>query len=467
MISIIEAIDDPRLLGSAIKDPASYWAWRVLMKAVFGLPMDPADLAFYEACTGRADAPTAAFAVLWLVIGRRGGKSFWMALTACYMALFKDWRPFLSPGERAVVLLVAADREQAKVIRRYIGGILEAPAFQSYVEAETTDSLELSGSVVIEVATCSYRTVRGRSVCVALLDEVAFYRSDSSVNPDKEVWRAIRASMASFGSHGLAIIGSSPYAKRGLLYDGYKRYFGKPDARNLVWQAGTKLMNPTISDDFLAEEQEADPISFACEYEAQFRSDVSGWADLALIEDCVDDGVTVRPPRPGIQYRAGTDPSGGARDSFTAAVAHDEDGTSVLDCVIEIRAPFDPHSATRDIAATLKSYGITSVTGDKYAAGWTIGAFRDCGIEYEHSPRDRSAIYLDVLPKFTSGRVRLLDNRRLVTQFAGLERKTSISGKDRVDHGVGGFDDLCNSAALALVGEPVGFDMTQYIKAWS
>jgi hypothetical protein len=32
-----------------------------------------------------------------------------------------------------------------------------------------------------------------------------------------------------------------------------------------------------------------------------------------------------------------------------------------------------------------------------------------------------------------------------------LERRTSPIGKDRVDHGPGGHDDLCNSAAGALV----------------
>jgi hypothetical protein len=52
---------------------------------------------------------------------------------------------------------------------------------------------------------------------------------------------------------------------------------------------------------------------------------------------------------------------------------------------------------------------------------------------------------------FTSGRARLLDNKRLTTQFASLERRTSPIGKDRVDHGPGGHDDLCNSAAGSLV----------------
>ncbi|MBG0795857.1 hypothetical protein IYY11_21080 [Methylocystis sp. H62] len=68
-----------------------------------------------------------------------------------------------------------------------------------------------------------------------------------------------------------------------------------------------------------------------------------------------------------------------------------------------------------------------------------------------HSERDRSQIYLDAMPLFTSGRVRLLDSQRLITQFAQLERRTSSLGRDRVDHPAAGHDDLCNAAALALI----------------
>jgi hypothetical protein len=52
---------------------------------------------------------------------------------------------------------------------------------------------------------------------------------------------------------------------------------------------------------------------------------------------------------------------------------------------------------------------------------------------------------------FTSGKVRLLDNPRMISQFASLERRTSSIGKDKVDHGPGGNDDVCNAAAGALV----------------
>jgi hypothetical protein len=77
--------------------------------------------------------------------------------------------------------------------------------------------------------------------------------------------------------------------------------------------------------------------------------------------------------------------------------------------------------------------------------------FNACGITYRNSDRDRSAIYQDALPLFTSGRARILDNPKLITQFAGLEMRTSSMGRDRIDHGPGGHDDLCNAAAGALV----------------
>jgi hypothetical protein len=102
------------------------------------------------------------------------------------------------------------------------------------------------------------------------------------------------------------------------------------------------------------------------------------------------------------------------------------------------------------MAETLKAYKLTKTIGDRYAAAWVVDAFAKVGIRYEHSERDRSAAYLEALPLFTSGRVRLLDRPKLVAQFAALERRTSPIGKDRVDHGPGGHDDLCNAVALAL-----------------
>jgi hypothetical protein len=90
-----------------------------------------------------------------------------------------------------------------------------------------------------------------------------------------------------------------------------------------------------------------------------------------------------------------------------------------------------------------------------------VSAFAQHEIDYQLSERDRSKIYADCLPLFTSGRARLLDSPRLVNQFASLERRTSSLGRDRIDHGVGGSDDTANAAALAMVLASAGPDWSK------
>jgi hypothetical protein len=41
----------------------------------------------------------------WLVVGRRGGKSLILALTAVFLACFIDWLPYLAPGERGTATI--------------------------------------------------------------------------------------------------------------------------------------------------------------------------------------------------------------------------------------------------------------------------------------------------------------------------------------------------------------------------
>ena len=450
--SIVEALDDPRILGAALKDPETFFAWRTAMKALFGLPMNEEEYALYRACTGRSDLPTKAFAVLWLIVGRRAGKSFFMALTAVYLAIFRDWRRFLSPGERAVILVVAADREQAKVIRRYVSGILANPIFSKKFVGETAKSIDLTGNVVIEVATCSYRTVRGRSICVALLDEVAFWRSESTANPDKEVWRAIRAGMASFGSEGVAIIASSPYARKGLLYEGYKKYFAKADPHNLVWQAATRVMNPTIPEEFIREEFEADPTSAEAEYNANFRTDVESFISLETLMACVDHGLQERLPTFGVDHVGFVDAAGGSgSDSMTMSIAHAEGDLVILDVVREVKPPFSPELTAQEFAALFKTYGITNIEADRWGSEFVVEAFARYGVYCEQSAKPKSEIYRESLPIITSGRARLLDHQKLINQISGLERRTARGGRDSIDHAPAGHDDVANAACGAFV----------------
>jgi hypothetical protein len=64
---------------------------------------------------------------------------------------------------------------------------------------------------------------------------------------------------------------------------------------------------------------------------------------------------------------------------------------------------------------------------------------------------DRHEIYQELLSSLTSGLVKLLDNKRLISQLGALERRIFPSGNERIDHPVGSHDDVANACAGALV----------------
>jgi hypothetical protein len=214
---------------------------------------------------------------------------------------------------------------------------------------------------------------------------------------------------------------------------------------------GTRTFNPLFSEQTIARQLASDPQLYGAEYLCRWRDDLSTFISRDLLEASVDIGVLVRPPLADTKYFAFADPSGGLHDSFALAIAHlDRDGCVVLDVLSERRAPFNPSEVVADLAALLKTYRCSHVVGDRYAASWVVEAFAKVNVTYRHSDADRTAIYLNALPLFTSGRVRLIDSSRLVAQFAGLERRTFPTGRDRIDHGHG-KDDACNAVAGALV----------------
>ncbi len=218
-----------------------------------------------------------------------------LALIAVFLACFRDWRPHLAPGERATVMVIAADRRQARVIMRYVKALLDGvPMLKRHVERETTETVDLANGVTIEVHTCNFRTVRGYTVVAALLDEVAFWRADDSANPDHEIINALRPAMATVPG-AMLLCASSPYARRGALYQAWRDHYGK-DSPVLVWQAPTLVMNPTIPKRIVQEAYQRDPASAAAEFGANFRADIEGFVALEAVQTCTVDGRRELPP---------------------------------------------------------------------------------------------------------------------------------------------------------------------------
>jgi hypothetical protein len=69
-----------------------------------------------------------------------------------------------------------------------------------------------------EISTANFRTVRGYTIVGALFDELAFWRSDESANPDTEILAAIRPAMSTIPG-AILLCASSPYRQAGALYD--------------------------------------------------------------------------------------------------------------------------------------------------------------------------------------------------------------------------------------------------------
>jgi hypothetical protein len=448
-VTILNALDDRRLFASALRDKATWAAWRAFLAALFGLLMSEAEADLYRQCTGRTDLPIKAFVEAWLICGRRSGKSFILALVAVFLACFRDYRPYLGPGERATIMVIAADRRQARVIMRYTKGLLAIPALAKLVEGATAESVELTQSVTIEVGTASHRTIRGYTVAGALCDELAFWPQEDSTTPDVEILAALRPTMATI-PNAMLLCASSPYARRGALWDAFKRYFAADDPAVLVWKSPTRTMNVTVPQRVIDDAIERDPSNAAAEYGAEFRTDIEAFVSREAIEACVEPGVLERAPF-GYAYFAFVDPSGGSADSMTLAIAHAEGEITVLDAIREIRPPFSPKDVVAEFATLLKSYGITRVSGDRYAGEWPREQFRDHGVSYEPAESPKSDLYRDLLPLLNSRRVSLLDDARLIAQLTALERRTARSGRDSIDHPPGQHDDRANAAAGAIV----------------
>jgi hypothetical protein len=453
--TILQAMSEPRLWRGWFRNPESWGAWRAFLSVLFGLPLSADDLDLFRRCTGRSVAPEGGFTEAWLIVGRRGGKSRILALIACYLAIFRDWSRYLSPGETGTIKVLAADKRQARVIHRYARSFLRVPAIaEEFLVRDTDEEIILSNGVTIEIQAANFRSVRGYTTVGILADEIAFWRTDEgAASPDTEIINALRPAMATVpGAFFLAA--SSPYARRGELWNAFRRWHGDDAAPALVWHAETRVMNPTVPQRLVDEALAADVSKGGAEYLAQFRSDVESFVDREVVEGCVLRGVREIPPVRTNSYRAFVDPAGGSgSDSMALAIGHrdGQEGRVIIDCVREVRPKFNPQSVVSEFCGTLKAYRISSVVGDRFGGEWCREPFRAAGIAYEIADKSRSELYLEFLPMLNSDQVRWVDNSRIAVQLSNLERRTARSGKDTVDHGYAGHDDLSNVVAGVAV----------------
>lgn len=450
VFTIDRALSDPRLLGAALGDSASWLTWLTILRATFGLPLSEEQQTIFASVSGNRAPPTQRVRELWCISGRRGGKSRMAAALAVYFATFV--KPKLARGEHGLVLVLAASQEQARVVFGYAKAfVIDSPVLRQEIDAITRWEIRFKNGITIAIHANQFRTIRGRTLCAAIFDEVAVWRDELSETPDAEVYTAVLPALLTTG--GMLVGISTGYRRVGLLYQKHRDHFGVDSSDTLVVQGSTLQFNKTLDEAAIAAQRAADPAAAAAEWDGTFRDDISSFLDDELIDAAIEHGRPLElPPRSGdySSYKCFVDAAGGTGgDSYTIAIGHEErhdkdHNLFVVDVVRGTSGKFDPGVVTAQYADLCKAYRVHSVSGDNYSAQWVAGAWSKCGVHYIRSELPKSQIYLEALPLFSRGLARLPDHPKLLRELRLLERHTHRSGKDTVDHGRGSHDDHAN-----------------------
>jgi len=448
---IITFTTSPDWLGLDLSAPQ-----RTLLKASNGIPLTEEEMVYFRACTGRTFDPRINFPTVVVIAGARAGKdSRLVAPTALFEAIFGGHT--ISKGETPTVALYAQGKDAATVTFNYISDyVTKSPRLSEMVEGEPLRTrLTLDNGFVVRTFPATRIAARAFSLPVAVLNESAFYRfAEGAANVDTEILTSVRRGMLNFPKRKLLIV-STPYAKQGILYDHFRRFYGRDDSKDvLVWRAATSYMNPSITAERLEEERRTmDPAHFAREYLAEFLDDAAAWLPSELIESAVDLGIAERPPLPGVKYVMGIDASGAGVCAFAVSIGHTEDqGDGTIAVVQDVLRSFTKppsgrlklRSVVREILGLAASYNhIPHAYSDRYAGAWPLEAFETeaaaLGMHFtlqdptimrgqETVRLNKSDAFRETAPLFRTNRIRLVDSPSQVRELRNLEARPTESG---------------------------------------
>ena len=222
-----DALADREIFATVLAGE-SWAAWRVLLIAALGEALTPEERVSFAMLTGRDHEAGQAAEEFWAICGRRAGKTRAAATLVTYFATCVSYEDVLAPGEQGVIPLLSASTDQASKALAFVSGFFanvpRLAAMKLDRMAETSDTIRLRNNVDIQVRPASWRTIRSFTACAAVADEVSYWRSEETANPDAEILAALRPALATTGGPLICI--TSPYAKRGETYSTFRRHFG-------------------------------------------------------------------------------------------------------------------------------------------------------------------------------------------------------------------------------------------------
>lgn len=238
------------------------------------------------------------FQELILSIGRRGTKSSLAAFISNYelYKLVRRGDPAkyygFQPGARIFILNVAPTDDQALIVFDMIQTQMSSCPYirdrsvhktLTYFDLQTDADLKVQGlrkraSLQSLAGGCSSNSLRGRNAIVVIMDEMAFFQDGAGRFSGKEVYNALKPSIASFNRDGKMIVISSPYAKYGAFYEAWHHATNEPDI-TLAFKMYSAMANPTLKPEYLRAAKRRNRTSFMCEFGAEFSDTITAWVD--------------------------------------------------------------------------------------------------------------------------------------------------------------------------------------------
>ena len=458
-LNILQFIENQDL----INDESLSTAQKAVLKSIYGLPLEPDELAVYFRGTGRKSYEAGVEQLeVTLIAGRRSGKTQRIAARIAIYEAVRDHG--LPKGEEARVMLLAPTVSQARIAFRAIRRDLRrSRVLSEMVVRITREEIELTNGVTIGCHAATYDGVRGHTIVCVICDEIGFWAcEDSAANPADEIIDALRPGMDTVCNAKLVKI-STPFGKQGILWQEFQQ---RAEKSFPVWQLASQEMNPALSSSILDQAKRRNPGTFDREYLAQFTDIATSWILSDALDACRMRDRRQNPLLNGGIYVCALDPAT-RDDDFALAILHRRsDGTIVLDRVTTWTgtkaAPLIVRDVVREIASIVRSYGLNTAFGDQYCFDMLAQHLREVGIYYQGFPfgtHTRADIFGNLKQLLLERRIELLDHPELLVQLRHLQEHQNARGYITVQPPIGERDDLAVAVALGamlLVREPLG-----------
>lgn len=498
-------ISDDKLMGLAWKELSV--PQQVILKAAYGLELStPEEMRAWAILNDQCEydelfVPTKVgsfpyrrreYKTVVGLIGRRSGKSHISCFAALYEIVFGGHMKHVKVVKRkqkdgsvketrqeVIVPYIAQDLPTAKANMIYIKLFAEmSPMLADQIVNANSNVIEFANGIKVQPEPPVLKTGRGVAIPVVILDEVGFwYKTVDSANPDFEVLRAVRASMAQFPNRKRFII-SSPYTEEGILWDYSKAgtlgvnctnpVEKKKYGTTLVMQASTAAMeNPQLIKagimETLEEEQAADPEGYVREYGARFVSAVGGYIPRELVKAATKIGRTEL-KRKDVEkdqlvpfYVAVMDPAFRV-DSWAFSIFHRDIKGKIVQDVLRVWTPdkknkisLDPGMVMAEISQLCSEWDISLIYSDQYqleSLQQIAQTYRLAIAGVDFTGRSKAQIFGSLLHLLRQGHLELLDIPVIYQQLTWIQKKLGAMGNIQISAPPGKHDDVACVIAL-------------------